>query len=322
MDRTRAGSFVVCTGGVARHYSLLTGWGASYPATTGYIVPTFISEGRSRGSHNLLKRAQRMFDWLVSVQMPCGVFQGSTVASSVVVPVPFNTGQILLGLAAGVAEFGQTYREAMMAAADWLVRTQDRDGFWRKHPSPFAAPREKTTRLTRPGGLFEAVRLGAGHAYAEAAMRNAYWALSHQNDNSWFALTDPSSPLTHTIGYILWGLLEAYRFSGDRKILQGAIRTAEGALRALRPDGHLPGRLDSHWRGTVKWSCLTGTEQIAICGLLLYRDTADARFRSAAVAANRYVRQTVRIDGPRETRGAVKGSFPISGGYERFLYPN
>lgn len=68
--------------------------------------------------------------------------------------------------------------------------------------------------------------------------------------------------------------------------------------------------------------CLTGTEQIAICGLLLYRDTADARFRSAAVAANRYIRQTVRIDGPRETRGAVKGSFPSSGGYERFLYPN
>ncbi len=35
-------------GGVARHYCLVTGWGASYPETTGYIVPTLIREGRSR----------------------------------------------------------------------------------------------------------------------------------------------------------------------------------------------------------------------------------------------------------------------------------
>lgn len=312
-------------GGVSRHYSLLTGWGPSYPETTGYIVPTFISEGRSRGSPNLLKRARRMLDWLGSVQMPCGAFQGSTVDSSVVVPVAFNTGQILLGLAAGVAEFGQTYREAMMAAADWLVRTQDRDGCWRKHPSPFTAPGEKTYETHAAWGLFEAARLGAGHTYAEAAMRNVYWALSHQNDNGWFAnccLTDPTSPLTHTIGYTLRGLLEAYRFSGDRKILQGAIRTAEGVLGALRSNGDLPGRLDSRWQGTVEWSCLTGTEQIAICWLLLYRETSDARFLNAAVAANRRVRQTLRIVGPPETRGAVKGSFPISGDYERFRYPN
>jgi len=34
------------------------------------------------------------------------------------------------------------------------------------------------------------------------------------------------------------------------------------------------------------------------------------------------VRRSVRLDGPPETRGAVKGSFPVSGGYVRFQYPN
>src|SRR5688500_2209998 len=29
-------------GGVSRHYSLINGWGASYPETTGYIVPTML----------------------------------------------------------------------------------------------------------------------------------------------------------------------------------------------------------------------------------------------------------------------------------------
>ena len=91
---------------------------------------------------------------------------------------------------------------------------------------------------------------------------------------------------------------------------------------ALQPDGFLPGRLDSQWRGTVPWSCLTGTVQMAACWLLLYRETGNPRFRDAAFAANRYVRGTVRLDGPPETRGAVKGSFPVSGGYVRFQYPN
>ena len=95
--------------GVARHYSLVSGWSASYPETTGYIVPTLIAEGRARGNEVLLARARKMLDWLVSIQMPCGAFQGSTVDTSNVVPVTFNTGQILLGLAAGVAEFGGEY---------------------------------------------------------------------------------------------------------------------------------------------------------------------------------------------------------------------
>ncbi|HLB09374.1 MAG TPA: hypothetical protein VK617_07550, partial [Gemmatimonadaceae bacterium] len=29
-------------GGFARHFSLLTGWSASYPETSGYIVPTLL----------------------------------------------------------------------------------------------------------------------------------------------------------------------------------------------------------------------------------------------------------------------------------------
>ncbi len=312
-------------GGVARHYSLSSGWSASYPETTGYIVPTLIAEGRARGNDVLLARARKMLDWLVSIQMPCGAFQGSTVDTSNVVPVTFNTGQILLGLAAGVAEFGREYREAMIAASDWLVGTQDPDGCWRKYPTPFAEPGEKAYETHVAWGLLEAARLEPGRGYGEAAMRNVYWALTQQNASGWFSnccLTDPLNPLTHTIGYALRGLVEAYRFSGDPKVLQGAIKTAEGVLGALRPDGFLPGRLDRQWRGVATWSCLTGTEQIAICWLLLYRQTRDARFCDAAMAANRYVRQTVNLEGALETRGAVKGSFPVSGEYERFQYPS
>jgi len=46
------------------------------------------------------------------------------------------------------------------------------------------------------------------------------------------------------------------------------------------------------------------------------------RFRDAAMAAHRYVGSAVRLDGPEETRGAVKGSFSVSGDYTKFQYPN
>jgi hypothetical protein len=312
-------------GGVARHYCLITGWGESYPETTGYIIPTLIRESRVYQNSGLLDRAQKMLDWLVRIQMPSGGFQGGTIGESPVVPVTFNTGQTLIGLAAGVSEFGSTYSDAMVKAADWLVKTQDPDGCWRKHSTPFAALGEKTYEAHVAWGLLEAARLEPGRGYAEAAMRNMHWALSQQDSGGWFAnccLSDPVNPLTHTLGYVLRGLLAGYEFSGDPKILREICRAAEGALTALRPDGFLPGRLDSRWQGKVSWACLTGTVQMAACWLLLYRATGDLHFRDAGLIANRYVRSTVRFDGPPETRGAVKGSFPVSGGYLPYQYPN
>jgi hypothetical protein len=67
---------------------------------------------------------------------------------------------------------------------------------------------------------------------------------------------------------------------------------------------------------------LTGTAQFAICWLLLCVETGNSPFYQIARIANRYVRGTVRLEGPPETRGVVKGSFPIAGSYGRFQYPN
>lgn len=312
-------------GGVARHFSLINAWGPSYPETTGYIVPTLLTHAKRRGDDSLRQRAKRMLDWLRSIQFPNGGFQGGVIGATQVVPVTFNTGQILLGLASGVGEFREEYRDAMRRAADWLVETQDADGCWRRNSSPFAAPGEKAYETHVAWGLFEAARHEPQGPYARAAMANVQWALGSQHDNGWFdkcCLSDPSRPLTHTLGYVLRGVVEAYRFTKDASLLGACRRTADGLLTAITADGFLPGRLDSHWRGTVRWSCLTGSVQIAYCWLVLYQYTGDTRYQVAAYAANKYVRRTVRVDGPPETRGAVKGSFPVQGGYSPYEYPN
>lgn len=311
-------------GGVARHYSLITGWASSYPETTGYIIPTMLAYAKARGDETAHWRAKRMLDWLLSIQFPEGGFQAGTISSRPTVPVTFNTGQILLGLASGVHEFGD-YRDAMCRAADWLVRTQDADGCWRKHPTPRAAPGEKTYETHVAWGLLEAARLEPDKPYADAALANVRWALRWQRANGWLeqcCLTDPSQPLTHTLGYALRGIIEAYLFTHEKFFLQAAQRTADGLLTAMREDGFLPGRLRADWRATVKWACLTGSAQVACCWLLLHLKTGDIRYRDAAFAVNRYVRRTMRIDGPLATRGAIKGSFPVHGAYGTYQYVN
>ena len=312
-------------GGVARHYCLITGWGPSYPETTGYLVPTMLRYARLSGDRSSSDRAKKMLDWLVSLQFPDGGFPGGTIADRPQVPVTFNTGQILVGLAEGARVFEETYREPMRRAADWLVATQDPDGCWRRHPSPFTVSGEKTYETHVAWGLLEAARVMPSRRYGEAALANVHWALRWQMENGWFdrcCLSHPSQPQTHTIGYVLRGIVEAYRFSKDPVFLGAARRTADGLLNAIGGDGFIPGRLRSDWRGTTPWACLTGTVQIAHCWLMLYQDTGRSEYLEAARKANRFVRRTMRIDGPPETRGGIKGSFPVHGLYSPFQYLN
>jgi len=311
-------------GGVSRNYSLVNGWASSYPETTGYIIPTFLDYARRTGQAAMRERARRMADWLVRIQLPGGGFQGGKIDSKPRVPVTFNTGQILLGLAASQAEFGG-YLEPMRRAADWLVETQDADGCWRKFPTPFAAAGEKEYETHVAWGLFEAARIDGHRGYAEAGLANVRWALSSQGADGWFpkcCLDEPTRPLTHTIAYALRGVLEAYRISQDRVFLDAARRTADSLLTALGDDGRLAGRFAPGWLPAASWVCLTGTAQTAYCWMMLAEYTGQPHYAQAAFWANQYVRRTVHLDGAADLRGGVKGSFPVHGDYGRYEFLN
>jgi hypothetical protein len=311
-------------GGVARDFSLLTGWSASYPEATGHAVQTLLAVATLRDDQTLRARARTMLDWLVSIQFPDGGFQASTIGATPKVPTVFNTGQVLLGLASGTREWDARYRPHMRRAADWLVALQDPDGSWRKFQSPFTTTKGAKTYDTHIGwGLLEAARLEPEARYEAVALANIRWAMGEQRANGWFdrcCLNRRLAPLTHTLGYALRGILEGYAFTRDTTFLMSARRAADGMLGALGEDGFLPGRLDAEWHGRVRWSCLTGSAQIAHCWLLLYQFTGEQKYRDAAFSVNRYVRRTIRVDGNLDQRGAIKGSFPVSGGYGRFEY--
>ena len=213
----------------------------------------------------------------------------------------------------------------MLKAATWLRDSLDEDGCWRRHPTPFAAPGEKAYETHVSWGLYEAARIEAEQGFQEAADRNIYWALTKQTQNGWFqdcCLENPSAPLTHTLGYVLRGVLEAYEFSGNPDFLNAAKLTANGLLNAIDDRGYLPGRLKADWSPAVSWACLTGSVQIAYCWLRLFEITGDPAFLNSGKRANLYVRRTLLTEGGPDVVGGVRGSFPVDGDYGRFEFLN
>lgn len=312
--------------GVARHFSLIDGWANSYPETTGYIVPTLIDEGKVLGAANLLESARRMLDWLVSIQFAEGGIQGGVIGEEPRVPVTFNTGQVLIGLAAGAGHFKDVrYKDAMDRAARWLVQTQDADGCWRRFPTPFAEFGEKAYETHVAWGLFAADAISPGRGYGEAGMRQCNWALSCQRPNGWFekcCLSDVERPLTHTIGYVLRGLLEAHRWRKSPAILDASQKTARALLACIDEEGRIAGRLDRNWAPAASYVCITGTAQLASCWIILHQITGEPEYLLAAKRANRFVRRTMVSALHPDLDGGVAGSYPFSGDYGRFQLLN
>ena len=311
-------------GGVARHYSLVNGWSPSYPEATGFIVPTLLQGAVATNDTNLKMRVRRMLDWFVDIQFADGGFQGGMIGAKPHVPVTFNTGQILLGLCAGAVEFQEPrYKASLIRAADWLVQSQDADGAWRRYATPFAQPGEKAYETHVSWALFEAERIVSGRGYGDAGMRQVAWALTKQRPNGWFedcCLDGPEEPLTHTLGYVLRGVLEAYRLSREQRLLQAAEVTGRALLGVIEPSGRLAGRFDRDWRPAAPWVCLTGSVQIAKCWLMLAEYTGDPRYIAPARSANSFVRRTIMTEGEPAVVGGVRGSWPVSGAYGRYQF--
>ncbi|MGB7404115.1 MAG: hypothetical protein WA906_00350, partial [Pacificimonas sp.] len=192
-------------GGVARHYSLIDGWAPTYPETTGYIVPTLIDQAARRGDEALLNAARRMTTMLMSAQFPDGGLPGGMVDQQPQVPVTFNTGQILLGFAAAAQQWREPAMiDAMTRASDFLASSQDEDGCWRSHRTPFAKAEDKAYETHVSWGLFEAARVSERADWGAAGLRQTDWAIGRMRSNGFMdecCLTHAEMPLTHTLGY-------------------------------------------------------------------------------------------------------------------------
>ncbi len=309
-------------GGVARMFHLRSGWGASYPETTGYIVPTLLDYAQLDGREEPVRRALAMADWEIEIQMTSGAVQGGTVADRPS-PAVFNTGQVLFGWCAAYESGGDDrHRRAAIRAADFLVAIQDTDGAWRRHLSAFcSAPVDSYAynvrtawALVRAGELFHEPR------YSEAGRRNVDAVLGWTRENGWIernCLNDPARPLLHTIAYAQQGLLEAGLLLDRTDAIERVIVGCRHLRDRFERDGRLFGRYDAEWHPVVRWRCLTGEAQTAVIWHRLARVTGDVGWACSARALGRKLKATQRLSGSAGLRGGIKGSFPVYGWYGR-----
>ena len=151
-------------------------------------------------------------------------------------------------------------------------------------------------------------------------------ALRQQQDNGWFyhnCLSHSNSPLTHTIGYALQGILEVGFLARREDFILAARKGVEPLLKAIAPTGFLAGRFYADWEPAAFYSCLTGSAQIAAVCFRLGEYTGNALYAESANRLVDFLKAIQAIDSPNiAINGALAGSFPLSGGYMRNGYPN
>ena len=309
-------------GGISAGWSFENGWLPGYPETSGYTVETFLAASRVLGREDLRQRAERIINWLLSLQGRDGSFPGhfGEVGSR---PVVFNTGQIMHGLIEGALAFQRSdCLAAAVCAGRWVMNSQDADGCWRKNVHN-GIPHTYNTRAA--WALLRTARASADGALEKAARRNFEWALAQQTERGWFAncgfVTD-QIPFTHTIAYAVRGLLEAGLLTGDDRYLDAARKAAQALLACQREDGWLDGAFRDGWVPISSFCCLTGVAQLSIVWSRLSQVSDDPTFAQAARCANTFLKRNHRVNDRLDvTDGGIAGSVPIWGFYSRFEFP-
>lgn len=306
-------------------YHLVKGWGASYPETTGYAIPTLLQAGRWLQQQRPLDAAHAAAEWLLSIQRADGGWQGGRVGEERP-SIVFNTAQVVRGLLAMHASSGaDRYLQAAVRAGQWITSVQEDDGTWRTH-NFLGTARVYDSYVDAP--LLQLHALTGDARFAQAASKNLHWVIAQQAPNGWFDRCDNTikhndRPITHTLAYTMDGLLECAAHSNDPSLAQHAERAARPLLEHFLESGTLHARYAADWSGSEAM-ITTGCAQLAIVWSRLHNTTGDVRYREGALRMEDLLCAVQALSrlGPSEAHGALPGSFPLWGRYEKFAFPN
>lgn len=315
--------------GASAGYHVSDGWAAAYPEITGYLITTLLHYGSDWDDRGLVDAAVSAGGWLARTRLRGGAICQKQWHPANVTPSVFNTAQVVEGWCAlarwATQHQPETAGEWVVLAresADWLVREQEASGAWVRHAFN-QIPHTYYARVAGP--LARVADLTHDDRYAASARRALDWVLSQQTASGWFqgaGFTAHEAPTTHTIGYVVEGLLQGGRLLEDVRYVTAADRAADALLRAYRERGALPGRFAPEWRPRARWRCLTGDAQVAIAWCILSRETGNALYRRAAEEVADALRLSVRVTQAwPEMSGAVPGSSPPWGDYDPYRCP-
>ncbi len=319
------------TGGSRANYSILfnglKGWSGPYPETTGYIIPTFLNLSNSHATkNNLFEKAERMGEWLLTLQFDDGAFPGNIYyRGKIQERSTFNTGQIILGLTALYdATKKSSYLESAKRAALWLVTNQSDDGTWKNFNYVNGFSPSYYTRVSWP--ILKVYQRTNDYIFKEAALKNLRSIQQRQGINSFIdgcGFQPGSYAFLHTIAYTIRGFIESAAILNDDELWQSGYSFAEKILIKFEVKHQLAGAYYPNFKSIDWYQCLTGNVQMAIIWLKVFLKTNDARFFSAASKAiDTVVDRQIKKPWNKNLIGAVAGSSPIFGRYMAMRYPN
>ncbi|HSG68318.1 MAG TPA: prenyltransferase/squalene oxidase repeat-containing protein [Bacteroidales bacterium] len=308
-------------------FHLVNKWSASYPETTGYIIPSLLQFAERNNDSNIRKRAVKAADWLLQIQKPSGGWQGGRVNEDRA-EVVFNTAQIIRGLLA-VYKLSKDirYLDAARKAGDWLCEIQNADGTWTRF-ALMGKERVYDSYVDYP--LLMLHRITTMEKFRVAAVKNLEWIVNNkQNANGWFEDCDNTEknndrPILHTIAYTIDGLLDSGIYLKEKRYIDAALKASAKLREMFDRDGYLHGRYDRDWKGS-EHMILTGCAQMSIVWSKIAHYSGNNNYAVTAARMNCLLvniqNRGFRKEGPN-TAGALNGSYPLWGRYEPFAFPN
>jgi len=317
-------------GGSSAYYIFGGGWKASYPETTGYLIPTLYDYAAYSGNKEWAVLAKKAADWLLKIQAPEGGWQGLQMDEKCDLRV-FNSGMILDGLIAAYSvEKDTKYLESAVRGMKWIVSKIEPDGFFKKNN-------------VVGGGAFDTLVCACMLMVAQylpqneqdiyvPKIRNALDAhMQLQTENGWFKkcnFTENNLALLHHLGYTIDGFLISAEILNDQKYYDVAKKSLNKLLSKFEVGLELPAFTASDWStyndlGNKASLCLTGYSQISIAFQKVANIENDQRFLNAALKINDL---TASIGNYKSLNNGISyglpGSYPINGSYQPFQLVN
>jgi len=320
-------------GGSSAYYTMGHGWKASYPETTGYLIPTLYAYSRITGDDEWKRLAIGAADWLLAIQAKEGGWQGLQVDTTCELRV-FNTAMILDGLtAAYLNERDEKYLVAAKRGLMWAISKIDDDGVIRKNNF------EQGGALD---GLTVACLLKVAILISESERAEIMPRLIHaldavcrlQTDNGWFNKSNfeesfKDTSLMHFLVYALDGLVTSSEITGNDKYYNVALKTAAVLLDKFEKNKMLSAFYNADWstyfdvnsrRASI---CVTGYSQLALVFMKIFNKTKNKRYLDAAKRMIDTVASIGNI--PFKNKGlcyGLPGSYPVYGNYQKFKFVN
>lgn len=316
-------------GGLSRGFSFgwnpyfpKKGWQPAHPKEAGEVIPTFLDSAAALGREDLRRRAIRLADWLLSIQMSNGAIRGG-VLDEPASPEVFNTARVIIGWIRAFRETGEErYIQAARRGADFLLLVQDPNRSRRSSVIP-SSEGDDSIYCSETGWALIMVGIALEeYRYCAAGEKNVVRSTQQQRPNGWFrsnCLQDSHVPLVHTIALTVEGILESALILDNDRYFQAAKKTADALLGLIHDDGSLSGRFDDHWSPGASWSCLVGNAQMVKIWLKLYQATGERTYLQGAERMINFLKRTQnRATSHPGIRGGIKGSFPCDGEFGRY----